>query len=97
MPAHTFEANGEWNAGIEAQSSSGYRTLAYDGDLGGGTLQIFTQVQDGPKTVVPDSKLAAATDDAAGDTRKQLAFTSSGNVWVHLTGATEPDVTVTVQ
>jgi hypothetical protein len=96
MPLHQFTDNAEWNAGVEARSDVGYRTLAYDGDLGGGTLRVWTQAEGTAKTPVPDTKLSAATVDGASDVIKQLTFRSSGNVFVHLTGATAPDVTVTV-
>jgi len=96
MAVHEFSADEEWNAGIEARSSGGYRTLAYDGDLGGGTLQVLTQMEGGAKVPVANGKLAAATVDANGDVAQQLVFQSSGNVWVHLTGATAPTAVVTV-
>lgn len=96
MPVHRFTTNEEWNAGIEARSDAGYRTLAYDGDLDGGTLQILTQVQEGPKVPVSDAKLSAAKLDDNGDVIRQVTFRSSGNVIIVLAGATAPDVTVSV-
>lgn len=95
MPKHAFTDDDEWNFGIEARSDVGFRTMVYDGDLGGGTLQIFTDIE-GVKTPVPDSKLDAATVDGNGDDVQQVTFQSSGNVYVHLTGSTAPDVTVAV-
>ncbi|MCT7662317.1 hypothetical protein [Shinella kummerowiae] len=98
MTVKTFTANEEWNAGLEARSDAGYRMLSYNGSLGGGTLQIFTQGQGGaPKVAVPDSKLSAAKVDSNGDPIQQVVFISAGNVWVHLTGATAPNVTVVVE
>lgn len=95
MPAVTFEDNAEKSLGIDARSDAGYRTLAYDGDLGGGTLAVFTAI-DGVKTPVSGAVLSAATVDEDEAVIVQLNFQSSGTVWVHLTGATDPDVTVAV-
>lgn len=88
--------NGDYNFGIFAENDKGYRCLAYDGDLGGGTLQVLTQVPGGPLTPVPDSKFSAATVDANGDTVQQVVFVSAGNIWLRLTGATSPDFEVSI-
>lgn len=96
MPRHRFQANEERSMGIDARSYAGYRTLAYDGNLGGGTLRIYTQLDGEVKTPVADAKLSAGTTDSNGDAVKQVVFRSSGNVIVGLTGATTPDVVVTV-
>lgn len=96
MPAVTFTANDEKSLGIDAKSDSGYRTMVYSGDLGGGTLELFTKIE-GVKTPVPNGRLTAAMTDDNDQAIQQVAFSSSGNVWVHLTGATGPNVTVVVQ
>lgn len=97
MAVHTFSANEEWNAGLEAQCDAGYRTVAYSGSLGGGTLQIFTQVPGGSKIALADAKLTAARLDDNGDVVRQVVFQSSGNIWIHLTGSTAPTAIVSVQ
>lgn len=97
MPVRTFIGNAEWNAGIDAQCDAGYRTLTYSGSLGGGTLGIHTQISGGPKVPVSDAKLSAATVDDNNDVVQQLTFRSSGNVFVVLSGATAPNVTVAIQ
>lgn len=96
MPAKNFEDNASHNFGLDAKAESGYRVLAYSGDLGGGTLQISTII-DGVTSIVPDSKLTAATLDGNGDAIKQVVFKSAGAVVVALSGATAPNVTVAVQ
>lgn len=83
--------------GIDGQCEAGYRTLAYSNSLGGGMLQVFSQTQDGDKVAVSDSKLTAATLDDNGDVIRQMTFSTSGNIWVHLTGATAPTCKVSVQ
>jgi hypothetical protein len=95
MPVHTFSADEEWNAGIEARSDAGYRTLVYSGSLGSGTLSLKTNLE-GVTSAVPDSKLSAATLDGNGDAIKQMTFQSSGNVIVVLSGSTNPTATVAV-
>jgi hypothetical protein len=97
MPTKTFSTNEKWNAGIEAQCQAGYRTLAYSGSLGGGTLRISTQIEGGVDVPLADAKLTAATVDDNGDVVKQVVFQSSGNVFVELTGATTPTAVVSVQ
>lgn len=96
MPKQRFQTNEKRNFGIDARSDVGYRTLSYDGNLGGGTLRISTQVEDAAETFLADAKLSNATVDSNGDVVKQVVFRSSGNVFVTLSGATTPDVTVTV-
>ena len=96
MPVKTITTNKDENMGIDARSDVGYRTLSYDGSLGGGTLQLLTAMEDGTLVAVPDSKLSAAKLDDNGDVIKQVAFTASGNVWVRLSGATAPNVKVSV-
>lgn len=95
MPKATFTANDETSLGMNAKSDSGYRLMAYDGDLGGGTLEIFTEIE-GIKTPVPNAKLDETMLDDNSQAIQQVAFSSAGNIWVHLTGATDPDVTVVV-
>ncbi|RXT29379.1 hypothetical protein B5P46_11910 [Rhizobium leguminosarum] len=96
MPQHRFQANEEWNAGIDAASDKGYRTLAYSGSLGGGTLSLATGFDGGLKIPVSDAELDATKVDDNGDAIKQFTFQSAGNVFVTLAGATTPDVTVVV-
>lgn len=95
MSKLTITQDGDYSAGIEAKSDSGYRTLVYNGDLGGGTLSLKTNLE-GVETPVPDSELTAATLDGNGNAIRQVTFQSSGNVIVVLDGATDPDVTVAV-
>lgn len=98
MAVKTFSADAEWNVGLEAQCDVGYRTLAYSGSLGGGTLEIFTQVQDGGDLIaLADAKLTTGTLDDNGQIVRQMTFSSSGNIWVKLTGSTAPTAKVSVQ
>ncbi|RVK75415.1 hypothetical protein CN154_15030 [Sinorhizobium meliloti] len=98
MPTKTFSADtvAPVSFGIEARSDAGYRVLSYSGSLGGGTLRVHTQVDGGEIVPVPDSKLAAADVDGDSDPKQQLVFTSAGNVFVSLTGATAPNCKVSV-
>jgi hypothetical protein len=98
MPVKVFTSNEEWKAGVDGRADAGYRVLSYDGDLGGGSLQILTQSQDAnaPKVPVPDSILDADKLDSNGDPIQQVVFISAGTIWVHLTGATAPNVTVVI-
>lgn len=96
-----FDANAEKSvSGLDAKSDSGFRTMVYKSNggagLGGGTLEIFTELE-GVKTPVPNSKLTAATLDDNGQAIQQVTFSSAGIVWIHLTGATTPDITVAVR
>lgn len=95
MPKTTFTDNGEWNASMPGRSDAGYRALSYDGDLGGGTLQVWCSIE-GVKVPVPDSKLSLATEDANGDPVQLIIFSAAGEIYVTLTGATAPDVAVAV-
>ncbi|MBY2992504.1 hypothetical protein HF272_13800 [Rhizobium leguminosarum] len=97
MAVKQFSADYDWNVGLEAQCRAGYRTVAYSGSLGGGTLQLLTQVQDGDLIALADAKLTAATVDDNGDVVRQMTFSSSGNVWVRLSGSTAPTAKVSVQ
>lgn len=97
MPVKSFTADAEWNVGLEGQTDVGYRTLSYSGGLGGGTLQILSQVRDGDKIALPDAKLTVAKVDSNGDVVRQLVFRTSGNVFVTLTGSTTPTAKVSVQ
>jgi len=93
MAEHTFTDNGEWVIPYAAQEGASYRTLAYQGDLGGGTLSVETTI-DTVTAPVPDGKLTAATLDANGDVVKSFPFRCSGRVTVKLSGATAPNVKV---
>lgn len=96
MPVN-FNANAEKPvSGLDAKSDSGFRTMVYDGDLGGGTLEIWTELE-GLKTPVPNSKLDATMEDDNGQVIQQVTFSSAGIVWIHLTGATAPDIYVAVR
>ncbi|MCJ9696921.1 hypothetical protein MOV76_35755 [Rhizobium sp. PRIMUS64] len=97
MAVRQFSGDFDWNVGLEAQCDVGYRTLAYSGSLGGGTLQLFTQVQDGDMIPLADAKLTAAKVDGNGDVVRQMTFSSSGNIMVRLTGSTAPTAKVSVQ
>lgn len=98
MAVKQFSADAVWNVGLEAQCDVGYRTLAYSGSLGGGTLQISTQVADGGDIIpLADAKLTAAKLDGNGDVVRQMTFSSSGNIFVTLTGSTTPTAKVSVQ
>ncbi|KQV31205.1 hypothetical protein ASE23_06820 [Rhizobium sp. Root73] len=97
MPVKSFTADAEWNVGLQGQTDAGYRTLSYSGSLGGGTLQILSQVSDGDKTALPDTKLTVAKVDSNGDIIRQLVFRTSGNIFVTLTGSTAPTAKVSVQ
>lgn len=97
MAVKQFSGNEEWNVGLEAQCDVGYRTLSYSGELGGGTLQILTQIRDGDKVPLADAKLTVAKVDDNGDVIRQIVFRSSGNIWVRLTGSTTPTAKVMVQ
>jgi len=97
MKTVTFTTNGEKNMGFDARSDAGYRVLSYSGNLGGGTLRVKTQVPDGGDAVpVPNSKLNATMNDAAGDLKQQLIFQGAGTVFVELAGATNPNCKVSV-
>lgn len=99
MPTKTFTANtaAPESMGIEARAYAGYRVLSYTGPLGGGTLQVHTQVEGAADIVpVPDSKLTLAKVDGNGDPIRQVVFVSAGNVFVTLTGATAPNCQVSI-
>jgi hypothetical protein len=96
MPVRSFTGDAEWNVGIEGRSDAGYRTLAYSGSLGGGTLQLFSQIENGDKIPLADAKLSAAVEDDNGDVVRQMTFRTSGNLFVHLTGSTAPTAKVSV-
>lgn len=97
MKTVSMTENGEHNMGFEARSDAGYRVLSYSGSLGGGTLRVKTQLPDGgDKVPVPNSKLNATMNDAAGDLKQQLVFQAAGTIFVELTGATNPNCKVSV-
>lgn len=92
-----FQANKTWDVGFDAASDKSYRTLAYSGSLGGGTLQVLTSLSPNVLDVpVADAKLSASKVDGNGDVIKQMTFQASGNIKVVLSGATTPDVWVAV-
>lgn len=95
MAEHTFTANGEWEPDFPAANRTDFRTLAYEGSLGGGTLQLFTLIGS-VDVAVPDSKLTAATVDSQGTVVQSYPFRSAGKIRVVLSGATAPNVTVVV-
>ena len=98
MKEHTFTDNGSFDTGIAAASGNQWHTLAYDGDLGGGTLQVFGRAGGGAAAVpIPDSKLAAGRTDGNGDTVKVFRFVPFGEIRVTLSGATSPDVTIWIE
>ncbi|MGN8170496.1 hypothetical protein [Agrobacterium sp. 22117] len=100
MPNRTFTQNTATaeSFGIEARCDGGYRVMSYSGNLGGGTLRLFTQPNiNADPTPVPDGKLSAANLDGNNDPIQQVVFVSAGNVLVTLSGATNPNCTVTVE
>lgn len=102
MAEHRFQANETWVVGIDAAAEKGFRTLAYStahsgGTLGGGTLQLRSSHSANVASVpLADAKLSAAKVDDNGDVIKQITFQASGNLEVVLSGATAPDVWVSV-
>lgn len=92
---YTFTADGEWIPYTAERETPDFRTIAYDGDLGGGTLRLWTTIGS-IEVPVPDSKLSTATLDSNGDVVKSYPFRSAGTIKVVLSGATAPDVTVVV-
>lgn len=99
MPTKTFVADtaAPVSMGIDARTDIGYRVLSYNGSLGGGTLRVWTQAEGGDIVPVPNGKLNATMQDANTDVRQQLVITSTGNVFVSLTGSTVPNCKVSVQ
>lgn len=92
-----FQADGTWDVGFDAASDKGFRTLAYVGSLGGGTLQVKTSLSPNVMDVpVADAKLTNSKVDGNGDVIKQMTFQSSGNIKVVLSGSADPDVWVAV-
>lgn len=97
MAENRFTGNATWNVGIDAAAEKGFRVLAYSGNLGGGTLQVFSSPSQNVQAVpLADAKLNAAKLDDNGDPIKQITFQASGNLQVVLSGATAPDVWVAV-
>lgn len=90
-----FTTNDIWTPDFPAANRTDFRTLAYEGDLGGGTLRLYTLIGD-VDVPVPDSKLSAATLDSQGEVVKSFPFRSAGQIKVELSGATAPDVIVVV-
>ncbi|MDW5313717.1 hypothetical protein [Rhizobium sp. PL01] len=99
MPTKTLTADtaAPVSLGIDASTDVGYRVLSYSGSLGGGTLRVHTQVDGGDIVPVPNSKLVIGDVDTKGDVKQQLIFSSAGNVFISLTGATAPNCKVSVQ
>lgn len=97
MPQHTFTSNEEWNAGIDGWTEAGFRTLAYSGNLGGGTLKLKSRFEDGIVVPVSDGELNATMVDDNSDVIQQVTFQTAGTILVELTGATTPNVTVVVR
>lgn len=91
-----FTVDGEQPVGIEAKTEIGYVALLYTGDLGGGTLRVYTTIE-GHKAPIPNSKLSAATLDGNGDAIQIMMFSTAGTLSVALTGATAPDVYVGIK
>ncbi|MCI5075635.1 hypothetical protein [Oricola sp.] len=102
MPKYLFTDNDDWEIGFEAMHDPGYRTLIWpdsgesNGDFGGGTLQVLTNI-DGVIAAIPDSKVTAASVDGAEDQLQQLVFVSGGSVIVRLSGATNPNLQVAIK
>lgn len=98
MPTKTLVADtaAPVSMGIDARTDVGYRVLSYSGSLGGGTLRVHTQVEGADVVPVPNTKLAIGDVDAKGDVKQQLVFTSAGNIFISLTGATAPNCKVSV-
>lgn len=92
---YVFTNNGEWVPDFPAINRTDYRTLAYEGSLGGGTLRLYTQLGD-VDVPVPDSKLSAATLDTQGEVVQSFPFRVSGQIKIVLSGATGPNVRVAV-
>lgn len=97
MPKATLTANGEWASSVPGRTDGGFRLLSYTGWLGGGTLQVFSVSSSGVKTPVADSKLNASKVDGNGDVIQQMTFQTAGMIVVALTGATDPNVVVSVE
>lgn len=95
MAETVFTDNGEWTPDIPSANRTDYRTLAYSGSLGGGTLSLVAIVGS-VEAPVPDSRLSAATTDTQGQVVKSFPFRSAGRIKVVLTGATSPNATVAV-
>ena len=93
--SHTFTADETWDTESSQIGPPDFRTIAYSGSLGGGTLQLFTTMG-GITSAIPDSKLSAATLDTNGDVVKSYPFRATGNISVVLSGATAPNVTVVI-
>ncbi len=97
MAQNHFTANGTWTVGVDAAADRGYRTVAYNGNLGGGTLAVSTNFgADVGDVPVPNAKMAAGKNDGNGDAIKQLVIQSAGNLKITLSGATNPDCWVAV-
>lgn len=99
MPSKTFTQNTAEpeSLGIEARCDGGYRVMSYTGSLGGGTLRLYTKGADQAEaTPVPDGKLSVANKDGNGDAIQQVVFVSAGNVLISLSGATNPNCTVSI-
>lgn len=95
MAKFIFRQNGTWDTGIKQLFRTDFRTLVYDGTLGGGTLQLLVEI-DGVVAPIPDSKLNATMVDGNGDVIRSFPFRSAGAVKVVLAGAEAPNVTVAV-
>lgn len=84
------------STGLQGQSQAGYRTFAYFGSLGGGTIRLYSKIAGGDLVPIPDSKLNTQKIDSNGDVIQQFIFVTSGTIYYELTGATSPNVKVYV-
>lgn len=92
MASRTFTADFTWVTGVTANRQ--YNMLSYEGSLGGGTLQVFSDNDTGVYSPVADSKLNASKVDDNGDAIKQMTFWTVGAITVVLSGSTAPNVEV---
>jgi len=90
-----FTADAEWSIDLNDYGRMDYQTIAYAGDLGGGTLRVYA-VFGGTNIPLPDSKLSASTLDGQGEVVKAFPFRTTGDLVIELSGATDPNVTVYV-
>jgi len=92
---HTFTADDTWVTRKKFFTNRSKKILKYSGDLGGGTLRIYSESY-GFVTPVPDSKLSIDTVDSNGDAIQEIVFLTTGKMIIELTGSTNPNVTVMV-
>lgn len=100
MVMKNITANGTWDVGLEAKCDQGYYAMSYasggGAGLGGGTLEVWTNI-DGVIVPVPNSKLNAAKTDDNGQAIQQIIFSAAGNISIVLSGATNPNINVAVR